>query len=556
LLCFVAGVVAETDADAWLKEALARALEANERWERAAAELRAENARLRDELARRDAELERVNAELAVLKRLVFGRSSERARPDAAGRDDDGDGDGDGGGPAVSRRGRAGNRRRDYSHLPRVEVVWDFEGGGYCCPECGEPFALLGDHVIGQLDWQVTVRLVAHCRRRYRRACRCPVPVTVMAPGPPKAIGKGLFTNAFIAMLLTERYVAGRSQNSLVAGLARHGAEVSPATLAGTCAAAGALLVPLEEAIAARSRASSWHLHADETSWHVFAPREGGGPARWWLWVFLGPDTACFVMDPTRAGTVLARHAGIDEETGQLAADGDGPRQLVISSDFYSVYTSAGKKADGLVNLFCWAHIRRHFVRAGDANPAQLKYWTAAWLERIKDLYAAHEQLMAASAGGVAARPDEAYAAWDDAITAIDATRKKQTAAPGLQEPAKKALATLDREWDGLVAHREYPMISLDNNAAERALRRPVVTRKNAYGSRNEDAARRAARIWTVTATAEMAGLNVLTYLTAYLDACGRNGSTPLAGPDLERFLPWNAAPEDLRAWALPPPPS
>jgi hypothetical protein len=311
-----------------------------------------------------------------------------------------------------------------------------------------------------------------------------------------------------------------------------------------------------EEAITARSRASSWHLHADETSWHVFAPREGGGPARWWLWVFLGPDTTCFVMDPTRAGTVLARHVGIDEETGQLAADGDGPRQLVISSDFYSVYTSAGKKADGLVNLFCWAHIRRHFVRAGDANPAQLKYWTAAWLERIKDLYTAHEQLMAASARSATARLDEAYTAWDDAINAIDTARKKQTASPGLQEPAKKALATLDREWDGLVAHREYPMISLDNNAAERALRRPVVTRKNAYGSRNEDAARLAARMWTVTATAEMAGLNVLTYLTAYLDACGHNGSKPLNGPDLEQFLPWNAAPEHLHTWAQPPPPT
>jgi hypothetical protein len=127
--------------------------------------------------------------------------------------------------------------------------------------------------------------------------------------------------------------------------------------------------------------------------------------------------------------------------------------------------------------------------------------------------------------------------------------------APGLQEPAKKALATLDREWDGLAAHRGYPMISLDNNAAERALRRPVVTRKNAYGSRNEDAARRAASVWTVAATAEMAGLNVLTYLTAYLDACGRNGGKPLTGPDLQRFLPWNAAPEDMRTWAQPPPP-
>src|SRR6266487_3095163 len=153
--------------DAWLKEALSRALEANERSERTAAELRAENARLRDELVRRDAELERVNAELAVLQRLVFGRSSERARPEAAARDEDGGGarnqDRAGGGKGGRPRGpgaRAG--RRDYSHLPRVEVIWDFPGGGCCCPECGVPFTLLGDHVVEQLDWQVTVRLAAH----------------------------------------------------------------------------------------------------------------------------------------------------------------------------------------------------------------------------------------------------------------------------------------------------------------------------------------------------------------------------------------------------------
>ena len=48
-------------------------------------------------------------------------------------------------------------------------------------------------------------------------------------------------------------------------------------------------------------------------------------------------------------------------------------------------------------------------------------------------------------------------------------------------------------------------MVSLDNNAAERAIRGPVVTRKNACGSRNGDTARNAALIWTVTATAQMA---------------------------------------------------
>ena len=44
--------------------------------------------------------------------------------------------------------------------------------------------------------------------------------------------------------------------------------------------------------------------------------------------------------------------------------------------------------------------------------------------------------------------------------------------------------------------------------------------------------------IWTVTATAQMAGLNELTYLTACLDECGRNSSKPLCQTALERFLP------------------
>ena len=86
----------------------------------------------------------------------------------------------------------------------------------------------------------------------------------------------------------------------------------------------------------------------------------------------------------------------------------------MISSDFYKVYESAGKKADGLVNLYCWAHLRRHFVRAGDANPVQLGHWTDAWLGRIRDLYRAHDELMAA---------------WQDA--AAPAPQQKQRPRPG-----------------------------------------------------------------------------------------------------------------------------
>jgi transposase len=510
----VAGVVDEADADAGVRAVLSRVVEANECLERLVTQLREENQRLRERDEQRRAEFERVSADLAVLQRLLFGRSSERTRAGTAGGGDAGAGQGTGSG---GKRGGGGKRgpggragRRDYSHLPRVEVIWDFDEGCWCCPCCGQPAEALGDHVVEQVDWRVVVRVVVHRRRRYRRCCACQGARTVTAPGPPKAIGKGLLSNAFIARLLTERFVAGRSQHSLLAGLARQGAEISMTTVTGTCGAAGILLTPLEEAVCARSR-DSWHLHADETSWHVFTPDDGDGPARWWLWVFIGADTTCFVMDPTRDGAVLARHVGLDPDTGQLADQGDGPRRLVVSSDFYAVYTSAGKKADGLVNLYCWAHLRRHFVRAGDANPTQLRYWTNAWLDRIKALYAAHDELMAAwseaaapasgQAALAAARLADAHTAWDTALETIDTERRTQMRSPGLQQPAKKALATLDREWSGLTAHRDYPMISLDNNAAERALRRPVVTRKNAYGSRTDQAARLAATVWTVTAS-------------------------------------------------------
>jgi transposase len=80
------------------------------------------------------------------------------------------------------------------------------------------------------------------------------------------------------------------------------------------------------------------------------------------------------------------------------------------------------------------------------------------------------------------------------------------------------------------------------------------VTRKNAGGSHNPDTACTAASIWSVTATVQMAGLNIITYLTAYLDECGRRGGKPLSGEALGRFLPWNASPEDLCIWARPPP--
>jgi transposase len=133
LLCCVAvaaGVVPVPEgAEAWLRNALAAALEANRQFAEAAEELRRdyaraceENARLREENAAQAAELEELRAGLAVLQRMVFGRSSEKSGPETPGRDDAG-----GGGAGRDHENGAGKKRgpgaragrRDYSHLPR-----------------------------------------------------------------------------------------------------------------------------------------------------------------------------------------------------------------------------------------------------------------------------------------------------------------------------------------------------------------------------------------------------------------------------------------------------
>ena len=111
-----------------------------------------------------------------------------------------------------------------------------------------------------------------------------------------------------------------------------------------------------------------------------------------------------------------------------------------------------------------------------------------------------------------------------------------------LHPAAAKVIATLNNEWDGLRRHRDLPFLDLDNNGAERALRTPVIGRKNFYGSGAAWAAHLAAGIWTITATAAQNDTEPLHLLTDYLTACAENGGKPLTGGKLDPFLPWTPA--------------
>jgi transposase len=518
---------------------------------------RAERAEERAEAAERrlavaEAQIEKLAEQVAVLSRMLFGRSSEKGpagsgdsggTDDAGEQTDDGGGtDGDGGRPKRGQRpGSKGHGRRDYSHLDAREEIHDVPPDQRVCPDCGMAFTALGSEGSEQIDWQVRLIRIVHRRLRYRRACSCPGPRTVTAPPAPNPIPKGKFTAAFCARLLYLKFVLGLPVTRIVRMLAAEGLAVSEGTLAGVLKSLAGLLEPVETAIRARNTAAT-HIHADETTWRVYEQTEDSTGHKWWLWVFIAEDTVVFRMDATRSNQVLDTQFGItaaDRKAGALP----GGRQLVMSSDFFVVYQSLAR-LDGVHPLWCWSHIRRYFIRAGDAH-TYLAAWRDAWVARIADLYVAHKAMAAAEPG-----TDEyatAVAAFEQALAVIDTVRQQQATGPALHPAAAKVLATLDREWDGLARHRDFPDLALDNNISERMLRTPVVGRKNYYGSHAEWSAHLAARVWTITATAERHGIQPLTYLTDYLNACASAAGKPLDGQALNPFLPWLPGPTGSR---------
>ena len=110
-------------------------------------------------------------------------------------------------------------------------------------------------------------------------------------------------------------------------------------------------------------------------------------------------------------------------------------------------------------------------------------------------------------------------------------------------------LTSLSEHWDGLTVFVDFPEVPLDNNAAERQVRGPVVGRKNYYGSGAVWAGQLAAVMFSILETLRLWGLNAQPWLTGYLSACAAQGGGALT--ELRRWLPWRMTEAERAALKL-----
>ena len=222
---------------------------------------------------------------------------------------------------------------------------------------------------------------------------------------------------------------------------------------------------------------------------------------------------------------------------------------VALMVDRYSAYKAMAQvKLGNVVLVFCWAHVRRDFVKVGKGWPEH-KEWALAWLHRIRALYHHDRRRRDAEAGS--AEFTTADAELRQTVAGMQAHADNELANPKLPTHCKAVLTSLQEHWAGLTRFLDDRRIPLDNNASERRVRGPAVARKNYYGSGALWSGRLAAMLFSLFATLNLANINIRTWLTWYLRSCAENGGE--VPPEMDRFLPWNMSVEKRRELAIAP---
>ena len=481
-------------------------------------------------------ELRQAKGEIRTLREERFGRKSEKATPTdrSNGLFDPLEL------PVRSRKrgaqaGQEGHGRRDYSHLPVVEEFVSLPAESLCCPRCGKPARMMSvteDSEVLEIEVRAHRRRIR--RRRYRPTCSChPARRTLVAPPPAKLIPKGNYGISIWVHVLLDKYASYRPTERLLGQLEQYDVSLPAGTVNDGLQRIEPMMQPIYEALCGRNRQGDFH-QADETRWLVFAVLDGKKGHGWWLWVILGADTVIYLLDASRSHEVPQAHFG-PQAWG------------VLEVDRYSGYKAMAQVKSGLMVLaFCWAHVRRDFVRVGKSW-SDLTPWAVCWLRRIRQVYQINRQRLHHRPGSTQFQDHDALLR--QAVEAMRAEALRELSDPELRQPCRKVLESLEEHWTGLTRFVDDPRIPLDNNASERAGRGPAVARKNFYGSGSLWSGRLAAAMFSLSATLARWKLNPRLWLTWYLKSCAAAGGK--SPDDIAPFLPWNLSDEHRAALAM-----
>lgn len=494
-------------------------------------------SRLKEKETELQSEIEILKAKLRKREQQLFGKKTEK-HPNKSERQDISVE------PSKPKKNRGqqpgsqGHGRRQHDHLPVVEEELSLLQADSICSCCGLCYETLPGTEDSEVIEIINVKAYKRRIRRkcYRRKCTCkdnPDPEIMSAPPAEKVLPKSSLGISVWAHLLLRKYEYQQPLNRTLKELSQQGLSLAQGSVTEGFHKLMPHFMPIYDAIVQRSL-SSKHWHADETTWRVFEDIKDKPSNRWYLWIFQNSETAVFKISPNRSAQLLNEHFGNEHPGG------------ILNVDRYVAYKAIAKT--GLFILaFCWAHVRRDFLAHAKGYPKQ-EQWSLSWVTMIGNLYHINNQR-------ISAQEKQAFKSLDEKLqTALTDMRSKldeQLKDDDLHIDAKALLISLDKHWDGLTVFAKYPEVPMDNNTAERGLRPPVIGRKSYYGSGAVWSFELAALMFTILTTMKLWGVNIHTWLLAYLHECAIHGGCAPDHP--EKFLPWNMNEKQKSLFSAPP---
>ena len=473
------------------------------------------------------------------------------------------------------RRGKPHGRGRPAEDLPRQLVHHELTEAERVCI-CGRIRVDIGTDVSERVDWQpASIFVWQHCRHKYL----CPVcsrksteaamgtpepslqdpardasvpaanssassaaepstaapasagarprgPAVISAPKPPPPIAKGLPGAGLLAHVIVSKYADHLPLYRLERILGRQGLSVSRSTLCDWMAASAEALRPLYDIMVSQVLQSAW-LHTDDTS----VKNQGHAPGTTALsrfWIYWGDRTHPynvfdFTVNRKRDGpqTFLAKF------TGYLHAD--------AFSGYDALYLPGPRGGAGpITEVACNAHARRKFheARASDelrAHQALAYYGQLYVLERGAQGAGLDDDGRRRMRQEISVPILEEFHAW--------LLQQRDQVLP--KSPIAEAIGYALNNWTALCRYTEAGFLSIDNNVAEREMKRIAIGRKNWLFVGSDKGGQTAAVLYSYISTCHRLGIEPWAYLQDVL-----NRLPTLPKERLAELLPdrWQAA--------------
>jgi len=480
--------------------------------------------------------------------------------------------------PRGQQRGSRGHGRTQRPDLPVIEE--HREDPNAHCTHCGLQYsAFPGAEESEIVEIEVKAYRRKVFRKRYIKSCSClpakDSPQIIVAPPAPKIIPKSHYGISIWVHILLAKFLYAQPLHRALRELSGLGLSMASGSMTGGLQKIAALFIPLQAALYEHQMSES-RFHNDESRWEVYAELDGKVGHRWYLWVTKSAEVIHYQIASTRSAAVpLAHFSGLEA------------KEVVVVCDRFSSYKKLARLNPAIILAFCWAHVRRDFLDLALKFPV-LEKWALAWVDEIATLYHLNHQRLTHWNGNFPLTQQSVLFGHaqklltdqtqmmndrsmqlllaDQSATNSSGTVVKRpparkdadeidvsTLQPGQLHAAQHSvLISLQNHWHGLIIFLTHPEVSMDNNSAERAIRNPVIGRKNYYGSGSIWSAELAAMMFSQLQTIELWQLNPRHWLQDYLTACAELGG--IAPADLTPFLPWSMSEDRRRQLAKPPP--